>query len=137
MTKPAKRGHRLGRQRPTGPPVSSDEAHARAAEDITARLAQIARSGSSPQGSAARDPSREPESAAIELRGAQVVDCSLVSPEVEISSADVISINAYPDRERPESVVIRIDGWEGHLCMILPRDRAALLIKKLENAIDT
>ncbi len=136
MAKPRKPGDRFGRRRALKPPATSDEAHARATEDIAARLAQIASSRQTPS-SSSRDTLHEvADSLAIELRGAQVVDCKLISPRSDLTGVEVISINAFPDRDRPESVVIRIDGWDGHLSVVLPRDRAALLIKKLEHAID-
>jgi hypothetical protein len=137
MAKPRKRGARFGRRRPPEPPVTSDEAHLRATQDITERLAKIAQSRQAPNSSSRGTHHDEPESFAIELRGAQVIDCKLISPRSDFTGAEVISINAYSDRERSESVVIRIDGWDGHLCVVLPRDRAALLIKKLEHAVDT
>jgi hypothetical protein len=136
VAKPRKPVDRFGRRGALRPPATSDEAHARATEDIAARLAQIASSRQIPNSFSRGTLHEVADSLAIELRGAQVVDSKLVSPRSDFTGVEVISINAYPDRDQPESVVIRIDGWDGHLSVVLPRDRAALLIKKLEHAID-
>jgi hypothetical protein len=69
--------------------------------------------------------------------GAEVVDMGLLrrvaSPP---TSAHVVTIDAHPNPDRPESLVVRLDGWDGFLILNLTRDRAMLLASRLNAAVE-
>lgn len=139
MARSAARGGSRKRPRDHGPssPPSRDEVQALAASEVTARLQQIADSRR-PRRSGDPRPAGRGESAplAADIRGVRVTDHGLIGRGRPTTRAELISVTTNPDPERPDSVVMRLDGWEGHLVLVLPRDRAALLAKKLEQAVE-
>ncbi len=125
------------RPRDFSPPGNPDEAMKRATEEISAKLDQIASSrvADRPAMPAARS-GLAADSPGISPQKAQVTDCKLISKAGGQGVAEVISINARPHAEKPGCIEIRIDGWEGHLLLSLPSDRAALLVRKIEQSLD-
>jgi hypothetical protein len=136
MSKPRSRRIPPSRRQKSKAVVLPDEARELAASEVTEKLEQINVSQArtlrqSPESGVAGPPEARPGPL-----GAAIVDCRLFSHSADAVSAEVISVTASPDSEASDRVVIRIDGWEGHLRLTLPRDRAALLVKKLEHALD-
>ncbi len=138
MSKPRSRRIPPSRRRSPKPVVLRDEAEARelAASEVTEKLEQIGVSRARSVRQSNESEATKPAEARAQAAGAAVVDCRLFSQSADPVSAEVISVTASPDPEAGNRVVIRIDGWEGHLRLTLPRDRAALLVKKLEHALD-
>ncbi len=136
MSKPRSRRRPPSQRKKSEPILLPDEARVVAASEVTAKLEQIgiARAGGPVAGA---ENTRANETVlGLESTAAALVDCCLLARTGEPATAEVISVSASPHPEKAGSVVLRIDGWEGHLLLILPRDRAALLAKKLEQAID-
>lgn len=137
MAKSKPRRRNPGRRPRCEPGVSPDQVHAEAAAEITAKFEQIARSREQDHLGPATNRGNEAVSLGIELRGAHVADYDLVSRTGTGTLTELIAIHASVHPEKPDCVVIRVDGWNGHLLLILPRDRAGLLVKKLEQAIES
>ncbi len=68
--------------------------------------------------------------------GAELVDVGLLHHGARPASAHVVTIDAYPNPDRPESLVVRLDGWDGFLLLTLTRDRAMLLANRLNAAVE-
>ena len=68
--------------------------------------------------------------------GAEVIDSNLIVKSSRATSAQVVTIDAYPHPDRPDSVIVRLDGWDGFLLLTLTRDRATLLSNRLVQAVD-
>lgn len=68
--------------------------------------------------------------------GAEVIDSNLLAKGSRPASAQVVTIDAYPHPDRPDSVIVRLDGWDGFLLLTLTRDRATLLANRLGQAVD-
>lgn len=68
--------------------------------------------------------------------GAEVIDAQLLYRSAKPTSAHVVTVDAYPNPDRPEGIVLRLDGWEGFLQVNLTRDRAMLLANKLAAAVE-
>jgi hypothetical protein len=119
-------------------PLTPDEARGVVASEITARLQQIAEVQAPPgaAGQAAR--AARPNPFGPKRRGAEVADRNLLSGEgaASNSKARVIAINAFPHPEEAHCVVLQLDGWDGHLQLTIPRDRAVMLVARLQRAID-
>lgn len=135
---PARGGPRKrGRDRGRSDPPSPEEVHSRAASEVTARLRQISESRRPRRAGEARsEPAGEPAPGAADIRGVRVTDHGLIVRDRPSSGAELLSVTTNPDPERPDCVVVRLDGWEGHLLLVLPRDRAVLLARKLEQAAE-
>jgi hypothetical protein len=136
MSKSRSRRKPPSQRKKSEPILLPDEARDVAASEVTARLEQIGIAGAGGSAPASGTAGAHETALALESTGAAIVDCCLLARTGEPVTADVISVSASPHPEKAGSVVLRIDGWEGHLLFILPRDRAALLVKKLEQAID-
>ena len=116
-------------------PVSADEVRGAVASEITARLRQIAEVQAPPGGvTSAR--AAQPNPFGPKRRGAEVADKNLLSGGRPSSKARVIAINAFPHPEEVDRVVLQLDGWDGHLQLTIPRDRAVMLVARLQRAID-
>lgn len=113
-----------------------DHVHAEAAADVTATLQQISRAREQDQLQADRRKPNVPVALGVNLRGTSVVNHGLVSGSDSPDATEVIAVHAAVHPEQPDCLAIRVDGWNGHLVLILPRDRAVLLAKKLEQAIE-
>lgn len=116
---------------------SQDHAQGLAAEEITARLQQIAGSDHpapvrpAPNANELRDGVFQ-----LDLTGSEVTDTRLLTRTSKPVSVEVFSVKTYAHPEDPGSVVLRLDGWEGHLVIRLPRDRAVVLNARLAQAIE-
>lgn len=117
--------------------LSPDEARGLIATEITARLQQIAEVHS-PSGSATSAASRaaKPNPFGPRRTGAEVADANLLSGNRPPSKARVIAINAFPHPEEEDCIILQLDGWEGHLQLTIPRDRAVMLMARLQRAIE-
>lgn len=67
--------------------------------------------------------------------GSEAHDRGLLGTSSRANPAQVVTLDAYPHPEKPECILIRLDGWDGHLTVTLTRDRAALLASRLEQAV--
>jgi hypothetical protein len=114
--------------------LSPDEARGLVATEITARLQQIAEVHT-PSGSAASRAAR-PNPFGPKRTGAEVADANLLSGNRPPSKARVIAINAFPHPEEEDCIILQLDGWEGHLQLTIPRDRAVMLMARLQRAIE-
>jgi hypothetical protein len=138
----------MAKSRPGGDPpsaragrktaLSPDEARGLIASEITARLQQIAEVQAPPGGSGQTARASRPNPFGPKRRGAEVADKNLLSGKGAASNpkARVIAINAFPHPEEAHCVVLQLDGWDGHLQLTIPRDRAAMLVARLQRAID-
>lgn len=79
------------------------------------------------------DPSHRPRSRST---GAEVVDVGLLSKGSKPISQHVVTIDAYPNPEKPEGIVVRLDGWDGFALVNLTRDRALMLAERLSAAVE-
>ncbi len=73
---------------------------------------------------------------AIRTRGSEVIDFHLFSRSGRPVAAQVVTIDAYPHREHPGLIVVRLEGWDGHLELTLTRHRALLLARRLMQAVE-
>ena len=60
----------------------------------------------------------------------------MLGPASRAASAQVVTLDAYPHPEKPDCILIRLDGWDGHMTLTLTRDRAALLSSRLVQAVE-
>jgi hypothetical protein len=145
MGKPKQRGLPPSR-RPGNPGSAKSARHSRqdaettpaAASEIGSKMHQIALQIDQIPTELARavseeDASHRPRSRAT---GAEVVDAGLLYRGSKAASEHVVTIDAYPNPEKPEGIVVRLDGWDGFLLVNLTRDRAQLLAEKLSAAVE-
>ena len=118
--------------------LSPDEARGLVTSEITARLQQIAEVQAPPDASGQTARAARANPFGPKRRGAEVADKNLLSGEGAGSNpkARVIAINAFPHPEEAHCVVLQLDGWDGHLQLTIPRDRAVMLVARLQRAID-
>lgn len=107
-----------------------------AASEIAVKMQQIAHQIDHLPAELAKAVNDEPPHPGSRSTGAEVVDVNLLHRSLKPSSAHVVTVDAYPDPERPESLVVRLDGWEGFLLVKLTRDRATLLANRLAAAVE-
>ena len=115
--------------------ASAEAVLARAASDVTARLEQIARNSQPRVIAGRRRPENDATVVGLEEQGVSLIDQGLIAPG-RTTRSDLIAVAAQPDPDRPDRVILRFDGWEGHVEVVVPRDRAALLVRKLEQAVE-
>lgn len=116
--------------------ASKDHAHELAAGEITAKLAQIAESGR--PGPTPPPPNAEElrdGALVLKLEGAEVTDSGLLATSSRPKTVGVFALTAFPHPEAPGQIVLRLDGWHGHIELSLPRDRAELLAARVDAAV--
>ena len=114
----------------------ADAASLPAASEIAIKMQQIADQISHFPTELAKAVSEEMPHPVSRATGAEVVDAHLLYRSSKPTSAHVVTIDAYPNPDRPESIVVRLDGWEGFLLVNLTRDRATLLANRLAAAVE-
>ena len=118
------------------PVNASEHLVEKATGEITDKLQEIAQLRERHQHSDGEAAATVAVSLGIELRGAQVVNRRLFSEKTAAASTEVISIQSTVDPAKPDCISIRMDGWNGYLILTLPWDCAALLAKKIEQAVE-
>jgi hypothetical protein len=136
-TEPAARAAAGPPGKPRAGERSEEDLRALAASHVAASFANLAAFAEDPPKEVARNSSpNQPDSRHPRLTGTEVEDRRLLTASPKPLAAPVVTIDAYPHPAEPEKIVVRLDGWEGHLELRLSRDRAALLAARLREAID-
>lgn len=129
-----------GGQRPTLAPNSRKESETKlpAASEIAARMQHLAHQIDHLPVELAKAVSDENDHHRTSSRatGAEVIDAGLLYKGAKPISEHVVTVDAYPNPERPGGIVVRLDGWEGFLLVNLTRDRALLLAERLSGAVE-
>lgn len=137
MSQRKARGKGPLRREPRAGAASRDHARDVAATEIVAKLQQIAGSGA--PGAARHVPNADDLRDGVfrlELNGSELTDSGLVARSRKPVVVEVFSIRTFPHPDDSTRVVLRVDGWDGHLELALPRDRAEVLAAGIAQAID-